>query len=68
MSTKRRYWYVCAATCSPGVLVPFAFWLSGFDFNHRGPDAACCYLLTLVLSVMLNIVALAAWGDDLKDD
>ena len=32
------------------VIVPFLFWLGGFDFNERGETAALCALASLVCS------------------
>jgi hypothetical protein len=34
-----------------GALVPIAFWLGGFDFNHRGGDAVLCFAFTVGLTL-----------------
>lgn len=40
-TTKKVLWSLAFAC-----LVPFAFWIGGFDFDHRQPLMAVCFLLT----------------------
>jgi hypothetical protein len=54
---KTKYYFLLPLSGLP--VVPFMFWLGGFDFNERGLTAAACAIWTLILCAFLGFIGFA---------
>lgn len=55
MKTKHKVGIASAAAMS--VLVPFSFWLAGFNFDERGGLAFACATCTIISMVFVMAVS-----------
>lgn len=66
---KLRQFYALVVLGIHCVVVPFIWWLSGYDFDHRGPDVAFTFAMSVLWTVFVTCwvyaAPVSAWDEKL---